>query len=124
MSRPCLVLEDDFELNESLGSDVIRQYLDQSVSLLEQETFDCICMTGNLGVARKAVESKRGIVRMISPFGNGAGIMYSPRGARILLEELTFCLGHADLLIGFVAYKLALAKEKFVVGMTIDTVAA
>jgi hypothetical protein len=124
MSRPCLVLEDDFELNESLGSDVIRQYLDQSVSLLEQETFDCICMTGNLGVARKAVESKRGIVRMISPFGNGAGIMYSPRGAKILLEELPFCLGHADLLIGFVAYKLALAKEKFVVGMTIDTVAA
>ena len=121
---PVLVLEDDFTLNRSLGAPLVQQYLDEAFSLTKNGSFDCIAMTGNLGSARHAVANQRGFVRMISPFTNGGCIIYSPRGARILLEELPFCLGHADMLLGFVAFKRAFGPERFVLGQTIDSLIA
>jgi len=44
--------------------------------------------------------------------------MYSPRGARIALEEANWQQGHVDMMMGFIAFKRAKGPDKFTFGTT------
>jgi hypothetical protein len=55
---------------------------------------------------------------MISPKSNSTIAMYSPRGARIVLEEAALQQGHVDMMMGFIAFKRAIGPDKFVYGTT------